>query len=170
MGRRHGHARDDKPQQETLGLLTTVGSRRKSREAALKILYQVDLIVDETAESKLDDYFLENPSEVKRRDFVELLVNGVCQNRPEIDRKLTQALKNWELSRLGYIERAILRLGAFEIAYQSDIPDRVAIDEAIELAKAYCELESAGLINGALDYIMNNKDSGNSGDEPGSQD
>ncbi len=112
---------------------------------------------DENVGSKLEEYFSENPSETGQREFVETLVNGVIENRPSIDKILARALENWELSRLGYMERAILRMGAFEIAYQPATPDKVAINEAIELAKTFCELESIKLVNGALDHVMSEK-------------
>lgn len=158
MGRGPGGDRDDQPEQKTLGAcFTPVVSRRKSREAALKILYQAEFAPDENIGDKLEEYFCENPSDIGQREFAETLVNGVTEYKTDIDERLTRALKNWELSRLGYIERAVLRLGVFEIIYQPATPDKVAINEAIELAKTFCQSESASLINGALDYTMKEK-------------
>ncbi|VAX14870.1 Transcription termination protein NusB [hydrothermal vent metagenome] len=134
-----------------------MSSRRKSREAALKILYQAEFSPNENIGEKAAEYFRENLSDADQREFAEILVEGVTERKTEIDERLGKALKNWELSRLGYIERAILRLGAFEIIYQPVTPDKVAINEAIELAKTFCQGESASLINGALDYTMKEK-------------
>jgi len=158
MGRRPGGDRDDQLEQKTLkASFTQVVSRRKSRETALKILYQAEFAPDENICDKLEEYFCENPSDIGHREFTKTLVDGVTERKTDIDERLAKALKNWELSRLGYIERAILRLGVFEIIYQPATPDKVAIDEAIELAKTFCQGESASLINGALDYAMKEK-------------
>ncbi|VAX16889.1 Transcription termination protein NusB, partial [hydrothermal vent metagenome] len=120
-----------------------MSSRRKSREAALKILYQAEFAHDENTDDKVAEYFAQNPSDADQREFAEILVEGVTGRQTEIDERLEKALKNWELSRLGYVERAILRLGVFEIIYQPVTPDKVAINEAIELAKTFCQGESA---------------------------
>jgi N utilization substance protein B len=137
-----------------------VGSRRKSREAALKILYQAEFAPDQNISDKSEEYFGDNKSDSDQREFAETLVNGVTEHKTDIDERLTRALKNWDLSRLGYVERAILRLGVFEIIYYPATPDKVAINEAIELTKTFCQGESASLINGALDYTLNEKNSG----------
>lgn len=134
-----------------------MGSRRKSREAALKILYQAEFAPEEKISDKLEEYFRESPSDTGQRQFADTLVGGVTEHITDIDERLTGALKNWELSRLGYIERAILRLGVFEIVYQPATPDKVAINEAVELAKTFCQSESASLVNGALDHIMKDR-------------
>ncbi|HEB71235.1 MAG TPA: transcription antitermination factor NusB [Nitrospirae bacterium] len=158
MGRGPGGDRNDQLGQTTLNAcFTQVSSRRKSRETALKILYQAEFAQNENIGDKVVEYFCENPSDVGQREFAEILVEGVTKRKTDIDERLGKALKNWELSRLGYVERAILRLGVFEIIYQPVTPDKVAINEAIELAKTFCQGESASLINGALDYAMKEK-------------
>jgi len=134
-----------------------VGTRHASRESALKILYRADILRESDVARLIDEHFQEHPEEAACRPFAAALVDGVTREGKEIDARLAGALRNWKLERLGYLERAILRIGAFEILYYPETPDKVAIDEAIELAKSFCEPDSARLINGALDNVMNEK-------------
>jgi len=134
-----------------------MGVRRRSREAALKILYRADIRSGESVEGLAEEYFQDNPEDASLSEFTQTLVSGVLAHQPEIDNELSGALDKWDLARLGYMERAILRLSAFEIIHQPSTPDKVAIDEALELAKAYCDSGSSGLLNGALDHVMNHK-------------
>jgi len=121
------------------------------------MLYQVDIL----SEKDIGGLLKQNPETMmdsdKRDDFTNALVSGVCDNKAVIDGCLEATLKNWELDRLGFLERSILRMGVFEILFQAVTPDKVAIDEAVELAKKFCEPESARLINGTLDRVMNDK-------------
>ncbi len=134
-----------------------MGSRRKSRESALKILYQVDIL----HEKDIGGLLRENPEaradSDKEDDFTNTLVRGVCDNKTVIDGCLEATLENWDLDRLGFLERSILRMGVFEILFQAVTPDKVAIDEAVELAKKFCDPDSAKLVNGTLDRVMNDK-------------
>ncbi len=137
--------------------------RRKSRETVIKILYQADLDTNTEIDEVLDQYLSDDIKSkdlaqgADSNDFIGELVSGVSNNQVEIDYLIEKALDNWTLSRLGYLERAILRLGCFEIAYWPDTPDKVAIHEAVELAKTFCEEDSCGLVNGVLDKIMKDK-------------
>ncbi|MBI5816785.1 MAG: transcription antitermination factor NusB [Nitrospinae bacterium] len=134
-----------------------MGARHKSREAALAILYQADMLKEENAGRLLSEHFAANETEGAERDFVESLVLGATSHIDEIDAKLAAALVNWEVARLGFMDRAILRLGVYEILYDVTTPDPVAIDEAVELSKDYCDAESSALINATLDRISKEK-------------
>ena len=131
-----------------------MGSRHRAREAALKILYQSDLLKDDDIGRIIEDHLAEGPEAGVAREFVERLVRGVMEHRPEIDAKLGEVLHRWDPGRLGFLERTILRLGLYEMLFDPETPDKVAIDEAVELAKTFCDAESAGLINGALDKAL----------------
>jgi len=134
-----------------------LGARHKSREAALAILYQADLLKEENAGGLSAGYFATDEAEGADQKFAESLVYGVKRNLAEIDEKLGSALKNWEVGRLGYMERAILRMGVFEILFDRTTPDAVAIDEAVKLAKSFCDADSPPLINATLDRISKEK-------------
>lgn len=124
----------------------------------MAILYQADLRPGEDPATLLDDHFAHADSESQGdRAFVETLVFGVLRGMKEIDEALGAALQNWTVERLGCVERAILRLGVFELLRQPATPPKVAVDEAVSLAKTYAQEESAGLVNGVLDRIMNER-------------
>lgn len=127
--------------------------RTLAREYALKILYQKD-IMDRPIEL-ITDLFWKNEEEVSAevKDFASRLVYGVKQHLEEIDQKISQYATNWQLKRMAIIDRNILRMGVFELYYASDIPPKVTINEAIELAKKYGDTESSKFVNGILDKI-----------------
>jgi N utilization substance protein B len=86
--------------------------------------------------------------------FARELVEGVEAHRAELDRLISDHAVGWEISRIAPLERAILRTALLEILYRPDIPDEVAIDEAIETAKLYCAAEAPTFINGILGGVM----------------
>jgi N utilization substance protein B len=126
--------------------------RRRAREIALQVLYQLDIRPGEPMEA-LDVYF-ENfrPSE-KAREFCQRLIEGVYQNREEIDRLIEENAENWTLKRMTVVDRNILRVATFELTHCSDIPFKASLNEAIELAKKYGADDSGAFINGILDRI-----------------
>ncbi|MBI5286940.1 MAG: transcription antitermination factor NusB [Deltaproteobacteria bacterium] len=127
-----------------------MGFRRKAREVALQVLYQLDVAdgkVDGALEAIWDSFDI--PETV--RDYSGKLVHGIYQHLGEIDRGIESASENWSLERMSIVDRNILRLGAFELAYCSDVPFKVVIDEAVELGKRYGSEESGNFINGILD-------------------
>ena len=90
-------------------------------------------------------------------DYVQSVINGVSENLPTIDERIENLLIDWSMDRLARVDLAILRVAAYEILYRSDVPDAVAIDEAVELAHAFCEEKSAGFINGLLGNLVREK-------------
>jgi len=107
-------------------------------------LYQQDLL-SLSAESALERAYDEGPSEYTRR-----LVLGVGAQRDRIDGLLARHLAGWELGRLGILERSILRVAAYELLAEPDVPEAVVIDQAVELAKRFCSGEAGSLVNGVL--------------------
>jgi N utilization substance protein B len=87
-------------------------------------------------------------------DFGRELVEGVESHRDELDALIGEQAKGWEMGRIAPLERAILRTALFEILHRSDVPDEVAIDEAVETAKLYCGSEAPGFVNGILGGIV----------------
>ena len=131
--------------------------RSRAREIVLQLLYQEDLNADQAEDVRLS--FLHGRLQYNRKliEFAKSLLDGVEQNREAIDRALELTARNWRLSRMAATDRNVLRLGAFEILF-GDTPDRVAVNEAIELAKRYGTNNSAQFVNGVLDRLMKSKD------------
>lgn len=84
------------------------------------------------------------------------LVHGISDKWEELNAKIEESAVNWRVSRMSVLDRNIIRLAAYELMFKDDVPPRVAIDEAIELAKRYCAEDSPGFINGILDAILKN--------------
>lgn len=135
--------------------------RTRAREFALQILYQIDITKD-NAEACLFGFWksqAEREAEEEIRDFTAALVNGVVERLEEIDKKISQYATNWQLERMAVVDRNILRMGCFEIVFRDDIPPKVSINEAVELAKKYSGPEAGKFVNAILDRIKleNNK-------------
>lgn len=127
--------------------------RTRGREIALQLLYQHDLNgVQPPAAVKL---FIERRlrAQPKLWDFARGLVDGVRENQARIDSAITTVAENWRIDRMAAIDRNILRLGAYELLCCADIPDKVAINEALELAKRYSTAQSSKFVNGVLDRM-----------------
>ena len=129
-----------------------MSTRRRAREIALQVLYQLDL--DPGDPKKVLSLHWENfqPSE-QAREFCVRLVEGVLQNGKEIDRLIEEHSENWTLKRMAVVDRNILRLAAFELRYCPDIPFKVTLNEAVELAKKFGADDSSAFINGILDRV-----------------
>ncbi|RKQ88735.1 transcription antitermination factor NusB [Brockia lithotrophica] len=149
-------------------------SRRKAREAALKALYRIDLVGGDAREALAD---LRVPD--ASRAYASFLVEGVLAHLAEIDAEISAHLIDWTLDRLSPVDRAILRIGTFELLHSPDVPPRVSLDEAIELAKRYSDDRAPAFVNGVLASIYrerrlseasgtgpNSEDASDSGSEP----
>lgn len=129
-----------------------MGYRRKAREFALQMLYQYDIRQD-------SEYLIEGfwesrdvPDDIK--EFANRIVEGVIKNLSLIDGKIDQSAKNWSIDRMAVVDRNILRMAAYELLFITDIPVKVTINEAIEIAKRYGEEDSRSFVNGILDRIL----------------
>ncbi len=129
-----------------------MGKRHKARELALMVLYELDFRPD-PPETVLREFWRQQAVPPEVQAFAESLVHGTVAQRAEIDRTIQQHASHWSLSRIAPVERNVLRLAAYELLYRDDIPERVAINEAIELAKSYGSEESGAFVNGILDQI-----------------
>ena len=119
------------------------------------ILYQIDLYDKDNIPYDLENVFHEN-LEIDNK-FVRDVVNGVLENKDNIDKIISKYLENWDLDRLGKTDRAILRLSTYEMLYYNT-PDVVVINEAVELAKKYSDDKVVKLINAVLDKIRDNEE------------
>ncbi len=127
--------------------------RTKAREYALKFLYQID-ITKESSDKVFEEFWQsqgETDSEVK--EFAYSLTKGTLESLTEIDKKISGYADNWQLKRMAVVDRNILRLATFELIYLKDIPPKVSINEAVDLAKKYGDTESGRFVNGILDKI-----------------
>jgi transcription antitermination protein NusB len=127
--------------------------RRKARELILTILYQME--IKEISYGEIATDFWENhPEENKEiKAFVDCIIPGIEENLKLIDRQISETALNWKIERMSYIDRNILRMGAYEILFREDIPPAVTINEAVELAKKYGSDSSSKFINGVLHKI-----------------
>jgi len=132
-----------------------LATRHQAREAVVGLLYAKDLGND-SIDKFVDDIFEDKKIRNKQKEFALSLYNGVKENLDEIDKALDKHLKEWDIKSIGNIERAILRLGAYEILY-SDLDSAVVINEAIELAKKLCNDTGPKFINGVLDAVRKEK-------------
>lgn len=128
--------------------------RTLARECTLKILYQKD-VTKRKAEAAIQKFWEaeEEPPTAEVQEFANRLVLGIEQHTAEIDSKISEYATNWQLKRMAIIDRNILRIGVFELKFTSDIPPKVTINEAVELAKKFGDLESSKFVNGILDKI-----------------
>ena len=131
-------------------------SRRKARELAFKVLFQVDQVNAEPREAF--NYLVEEtPLAEKDREFAWSLIEGSVDKIEEIDALLASFSKDWTVQRMSSVDRNLLRLASYEILYLDQAQPVVAIDEALEIAKRYSEDASVGFINAILDKILGGK-------------
>jgi N utilization substance protein B len=134
-----------------------VGSRRTGRERALQALYQLDQNDKATPTEAVDAAWAASDDGQARDDaahtFALELVQGVREHLADLDALIEQHSQNWRLDRMQRVDRNVLRLGVFELKHRADIPRKVTINEAIELAKLFGTEDSASFINGLLDRI-----------------
>ncbi|MBL8730466.1 MAG: transcription antitermination factor NusB [Planctomycetes bacterium] len=131
--------------------------RTRAREVALQILFQFDLRgadyaaqVGRTTAQLCGD---ECKDEADVQEFATRLVDGTLAHRAEIDSKLQAVTRNWDLRRMANVDRNVLRMAIYELMHCRDVPPKVAINEAIDLAKKYSTANSGGFVNGILDRI-----------------
>lgn len=127
--------------------------RTLAREHALKILYQFD-ITKRPMDLVVESYWkAEETKDQEIITYANLLAQGVSQIIQDIDHKISDYATNWQIKRMAIIDRNVMRIGLYELQHTSDIPPKVAINEAVELAKKYGDLESSKFVNGILDKI-----------------
>lgn len=154
--------------------------RRKAREVALQVLYELDVVKTDVAEAvslfwrhftapeevfePFWDYF-DNPEDARKqkikifevsleaKSFSDMLIEGAWLKRHEIDRVISDCSEHWSISRMSKVDRSILRMAVYELLYCDDIPPKVTLNEAIDLGKTYGSENSGSFINGILDAL-----------------
>lgn len=133
-----------------------MATRHQARESVISLLYAYD-IGNEAIEKHAVDILEENKIRNKQREFALALFHGTLGDLANIDKHIIDNLNGWDFNQLGSIERAILRLGTYEV-FTSDLDAPVIINEAIELAKKLCSDQSPKFINGVLDGVAKQKE------------
>lgn len=135
--------------------------RTRAREFALQVLYQMEMTHD-PSDISLNNFWqahTEEDIDAELKDFTDKIVKGVSDNLAEIDGKISQFATNWQLERMAVVDRNILRMGSFELKFCDDIPPKVSINEAVELAKKYSGIEAGKFVNAILDKVKLEKTS-----------
>lgn len=130
-----------------------MGKRHRARELALSLLYQLEFYPLEAFEEQYQAFWVEHPVKPETQSLTKELVRGTLDHRKSIDELLSSHVEHWILSRLALVDLCILRLAAFELLFYGKTPWKVAIDEAIELAKAFGGKDSGAFVNGVLDKL-----------------
>ena len=128
------------------------GTRHKARIIALQALYEVDSVT-RRPEAVVERLLTETELSGENSDFVRELVAGTVKNREEIDRNISKFAPAWPVDQLAMVDRNILRLAIFEILFDNKVPVKVAVNEAVELAKTFGSESSARFINGVLGSV-----------------
>lgn len=130
-----------------------MSSRRRAREAAVQVLYQQE-VADQDAEAALALYW-EHLGTISRedRDFAQRLVRGVSGCRDELDALIRRISRHWRLERMARVDRNVIRLATYELMKLPEVPARVTLNEAVELAKRFGNEDSPAFVNGVLDRV-----------------
>jgi N utilization substance protein B len=129
-----------------------VGRRRRAREFALQVLFQLDLTED-AHEDVLEAFWDGRDVDADVRRFAESLRAGVCRGREELDRTIIASAENWRLERMAVVDRNVLRMAVYELLQKEPTPAAVVIDEAVEIARKFGSGDSSRFINGVLDSV-----------------
>jgi N utilization substance protein B len=136
-----------------------LGARRRARELAVQILYQMEANPLDPPEA-LESFWQSVSAPGQIKEFATRIVEGVHQHREEIDRLIGKYSEHWRLERIDRVDKNILRMGVFELLYCDDIPVKVALNEAIDIGKKFGTEESGAFINGILDRISKTEKGG----------
>ncbi|MCZ0931552.1 MAG: transcription antitermination factor NusB [Oligoflexia bacterium] len=128
-------------------------SRRRSRTAIFQTLYQNEFRSDSSSARPDKNFFLKNLNDSDTA-FVFSYLRGIKEHKACLDETISRYAKNWKIDRMSLVDLNIMRLAVFEILFCPEVPDKVALNEALELAKQFGEKSSVGFINGVLDQVI----------------
>lgn len=130
-------------------------SRKSARESAMKVIYQVEL-AEISAQEALNDFFEHTEDDVKTddRNYITDCVKGVFENIKTIDGYIEKYSKGWKINRIAKVDLAIMRLSIYEMLYREDVPEAVAVNEAVEIAKKFSGENASVFINGILGSVV----------------
>jgi N utilization substance protein B len=133
-----------------------MGHRRKSRELVLQALFNMDMNTGKVASDEAVRLFcLQHEDELSDevKPFFDTLLTGIMEHGSDIDGLIEKSSSNWKLSRMSGVDRNVMRIAVYEMMFLSDIPEKVSINEAIDIGKKFGTKESGSFINGVLDSI-----------------
>ncbi len=130
-----------------------MGKRRKARECALQILFEVDFNDNITLYELNTEYWSHQKIEAETREYADWLVSKIVENRSMIDENIQAVSKKWRLDRMAAVDRNIMRIAVCELLFQPSLVPAIIINEAVEVAKRYGGEDSADFINGVLDAV-----------------
>jgi len=130
-----------------------MGSRHQARERALQILFQYDIHCRPGL--WLDVFWEKSEATDDVKAFAERLVAGVMEKKKDLDALIGKYATNWKISRMPIVDRNILRAGVYELLWMDDVPAKVTVNEAIELAKSFGDDDASKFVNGILDQVLN---------------
>lgn len=128
-------------------------SRKKTRELVVQFLFLLQMRKEDYA-GLMEDFFEQNPMQEEDKEFFRENIEGTVKNLDRIDRLISGKLKNWTIDRIPGVDLAVLRNAIYEIMYRDDIPVKVSINEAVELAKKYSDEELGVFVNGILGNLV----------------
>jgi transcription antitermination protein NusB len=131
-----------------------VGARSKARKRAVDVLFEADLRPGTDVLDLLAERVREPGTQAPLPEYAVDIVEGVESHRERIDEILTTYSRGWTIARMPSVDRAVLRIGVWEVLYNDDVPDAVAVDEAVELARSLSTDESPSFINGLLGRVV----------------
>ena len=151
-----------------------MGARSRAREIAQQILFQYEWNSEFSIEQALQEYVsgliaASSKENDYTLDFARRCIGGVREHMEEIDHIIARHARKWRIDRMARVDRNILRLGVYEIVFAHDIPGRVAVNEAVELAKRYGTDESGAFVNGILDSVLRAHEGEQAGEKVGKQ-
>lgn len=132
-----------------------MGSRHEARERALQLLFQYD--IHGKSGVWREEFWKPLNADEETKAFAERLVAGVLEKKPEIDALLAKYATNWKVSRMPIVDRSILRAGVYELLWMDEVPAKVTLDEAVELAKSFGDEDASKFVNGVLDKILSSE-------------
>jgi len=129
--------------------------RSRARELALQILYQIDVRGGNYEDIVVSFWGCEaaGDADEEMKSFTTAIIKGIMDNFDDIDARIAACATNWQLKRMAVLDRNILRMGCYELIFRDDIPFKVSINEAVDLAKRYSGPEAGKFVNGILDKI-----------------
>ena len=139
--------------------MSKVTGRRQAREWAVQFLFQTEFNPGDL-DVALAVFWNDEEKKPQERDrtYVDEVVRGVIEKQRELDRTISKYTDNWDVDRLGVLDRIVLRVATYEMLFRGDIPPVVSINEAVEIAKAYSGKDSGRFVNGVLDRIQKELD------------
>ena len=129
-----------------------MGTRHQARERALQILFQHD--IHGKADMSLDEFWREYSASDESKAFAEQLVRGVLEHKKDLDATIGKYATNWTVNRMPIVDRNILRAGLYELLWLDEVPAKVTMDEAIELAKSFGDDDASKFVNAVLDKVL----------------